>query len=101
MTFTTLISASELAPHINNVNWVVCDCRHELTDYEAGRRAYAEAHIPGAQFFDINHIADETNPKDHAFPDADRFAKRVGARILLKPRLSSVLRRHVRSDLFE
>jgi thiosulfate/3-mercaptopyruvate sulfurtransferase len=39
---------------------------------------FAEAHIPGAQFFDINRVADDTKPKDHAFPDAAVFAARVG-----------------------
>ena len=82
MTFTTLISASELAPHINDVNWVVCDCRHELTDYEAGRRAYAEAHIPGARFLHLDE--DLSGPKTgvngrHPLPHPVTFTLRLAA----------------------
>ncbi|MGH1435943.1 MAG: sulfurtransferase [Lewinella sp.] len=48
--FNTIISAAELAPELANPNWLVIDCRHDLADTESGRRAYLEAHIPGARF---------------------------------------------------
>jgi thiosulfate/3-mercaptopyruvate sulfurtransferase len=47
---TTLISAAELAAHLDDTNWVVVDCRHDLANPNAGRDGYAIAHIPGAQF---------------------------------------------------
>jgi thiosulfate/3-mercaptopyruvate sulfurtransferase len=50
MHFTTLISAAELAPHLQDPGWIVFDCRHDLADPEAGRAAFAAGHIPGAQF---------------------------------------------------
>ena len=34
--FTTLVSADELARHLDDPQWIVCDCRHDLTEYEAG-----------------------------------------------------------------
>lgn len=46
---------------------------------EPARKQYAEGHIPGAAFFDINDIADPKGTKDHAFPPADIFAAKVGA----------------------
>lgn len=53
MPYTTLLSASELAPQLANPNWVVVDCRFSLNDIERGRRAYAQAHIPGAVYAHI------------------------------------------------
>ncbi|MEO0724801.1 MAG: sulfurtransferase [Bacteroidota bacterium] len=48
--FNTIISAAELSTHLNDPNWRIIDCRHELKDVEAGRRAYAAGHISGALF---------------------------------------------------
>jgi thiosulfate/3-mercaptopyruvate sulfurtransferase len=50
MTYTALISAAELADHVFDPNWVILDCRHDLTNPDFGRHAYAEGHIPNAQF---------------------------------------------------
>lgn len=52
--YTTLISASDLAPHIERSNWVVLDCRHDLMDTNAGQVAYDLGHIPGAQFVHLD-----------------------------------------------
>jgi thiosulfate/3-mercaptopyruvate sulfurtransferase len=54
---STLISADELASHLNSADWIVCDCRHDLSSYEAGRRAYAESHIAGARFLQCQQFA--------------------------------------------
>lgn len=81
MRYTTLISPADLASHINDANWVICDCRHDLADTEAGRRAYAESHIPGARFV---HLDEELSaPKTgtngrHPLPNPERFAQRLG-----------------------
>jgi thiosulfate/3-mercaptopyruvate sulfurtransferase len=78
---TTLVSTSELATRLDDANWVVCDCRHDLVDTEAGRRAYAESHIPGARFV---HLDDDLSaPKTgrngrHPLPDPKRFERRLG-----------------------
>jgi thiosulfate/3-mercaptopyruvate sulfurtransferase len=40
---------------------------------------YLDGHIPGAVRFDIEAIADHTNPLPHMLPDADQFAREVGA----------------------
>jgi thiosulfate/3-mercaptopyruvate sulfurtransferase len=81
VTFSTLISAAELAPHLEDPRWAVCDCRHDLADTEAGRRAYAESHIPGARFVHLD--ADLSAPKTgrngrHPLPDPAAFARRLG-----------------------
>ncbi|RJG02206.1 sulfurtransferase [Noviherbaspirillum sedimenti] len=50
MRYTTLISATELAQHALEPDWVVIDCRHDLALPDAGRLAFEAGHIPGAQF---------------------------------------------------
>jgi thiosulfate/3-mercaptopyruvate sulfurtransferase len=52
MRWTTLISADELAHAIDRCT--VVDCRHDLADLEAGRRAYAQGHLPGAFFLHMD-----------------------------------------------
>jgi thiosulfate/3-mercaptopyruvate sulfurtransferase len=51
--YTTLISAADLAAHIDDPNWVVVDCRHDLMNLAFGRAAYAAGHLPGAVFADM------------------------------------------------
>jgi thiosulfate/3-mercaptopyruvate sulfurtransferase len=50
MNFTTLISITELARHLDDPNWVTLDCRFYLTDPPRGRSEYLQAHIPGAVY---------------------------------------------------
>lgn len=54
MPFTTLISAAELTQHLNNPNFIIFDCRAELSDPAAGAAAFATAHIPGAQHANLD-----------------------------------------------
>src|SRR5436190_8793645 len=80
--FGTLVTADAVARHLDDPAWVVCDCRHDLADYEAGRRAYAEGHIPGARFLHLDE--DLSGPKTglngrHPLPHPATFALRLGA----------------------
>ncbi|MBE7538986.1 MAG: sulfurtransferase [Bryobacterales bacterium] len=43
-----LITTDELNAHLNDPDWVVFDCRHDLIDTAKGERVYGEGHIPGA-----------------------------------------------------
>jgi thiosulfate/3-mercaptopyruvate sulfurtransferase len=81
MQYTTLISASSLAAHLDDAACVICDCRHDLVDTEAGRRAYRESHLPGARFVHLDE--DLSAPKTgrngrHPLPDPARIAQRLG-----------------------
>jgi thiosulfate/3-mercaptopyruvate sulfurtransferase len=80
--YTTLVGIDELSRHLADADWVVCDCRHDLSDYDAGRRAYDEAHIPGARFLHLDE--DLSGPKTglngrHPLPHPRTFALRMGA----------------------
>lgn len=82
MAYTTLITVPELAAHINDPAWVVCDCRHDLAQYEFGRNAYAKAHIPGARFLHLDE--DLSGPKTgvngrHPLPHPITFTLRLAA----------------------
>ncbi|WP_208276922.1 sulfurtransferase [Massilia oculi] len=54
--FKTLISASQLAAHIDDPKWVVVDCRYDLVNLAAGREGYAAGHLPNAVFADIETV---------------------------------------------
>lgn len=77
MAFTTLISVSELAQHLQDAAFVVFDCRHELTNPEMGTKAYAESHIPGALFAHLDRdLAAPLTGRNgrHPLPDPQAFS---------------------------
>jgi thiosulfate/3-mercaptopyruvate sulfurtransferase len=44
-----------------------------------GAKEYAEAHIPGAVFLDLDVISDPASPYPHMLPSPEFFAAKVGA----------------------
>ena len=54
MSYTTIISTADLAPHLADPDWAVFDCRFSLAEPERGRRDYTQAHIPGAIYAHLN-----------------------------------------------
>jgi thiosulfate/3-mercaptopyruvate sulfurtransferase len=73
---TTIVSVDELASHLNDATWVIVDCRHLLQDFDAGRRMYEAAHIPGA--FNAHGEEDLAGAKTgkngrHPLPDVEEF----------------------------
>jgi thiosulfate/3-mercaptopyruvate sulfurtransferase len=73
-----LVETDWLAERLDAPDIVVLDASLHLPT--TGRNAKAEylaAHIPGALFFDIDDIADETNPLPHMLPPTVKFASRV------------------------
>ena len=75
---TTLVSPAQLAAHLDDPQWIVFDCRFDLADTAAGRREYAQSHIPGARYA---HLDDDlAGPKTgvngrHPLPDPDKFTE--------------------------
>ncbi len=72
--YTTLISVNDLQQQYANPDWVIVDCRFDLSDPEQGRRDYLEAHIPGALYADIDHDLSAqagSGGGRHPLPDAE------------------------------
>ena len=79
--FDTLVETEVLAAHLSDPGWVVFDCRSVLTDPEAGSRAYAVGHIPGARYLHLGQdLSDPVTPETgrHPLPDPERFAAKLG-----------------------
>lgn len=79
--YTTLIGARELATHLDDPDWVIFDCRHDLTNPDFGRDAYARGHLPGARFLHLDQ--DLSSPMTgrngrHPLPDPEKLARRLG-----------------------
>ncbi len=53
--YKTLISVAELQQNYQPGSWVIVDCRFDLNDTEAGRRAYEAGHIPGAVYAHLDN----------------------------------------------
>jgi thiosulfate/3-mercaptopyruvate sulfurtransferase len=78
----TLIDPATLAAHLDDPNWVVVDTRFDLTDPGRGAQQYAQAHIPGARYADLDRdLSGEktgTNGR-HPLPTADQMRARFAA----------------------
>ncbi len=80
--FTTLISPSELAPHLADENWVVVDCRFDLADPPKGEQLYLESHIPGARYAHLDRdLSGEKTAANgrHPLPTVAEMRERFGA----------------------
>jgi len=76
----TLVSTDWLAAHLSDPHVKVVDGSWHMPALKRDPRAeFLEKHIPGAAFFDIDDIADKSNPLPHMVPDAETFAAKVGA----------------------
>jgi thiosulfate/3-mercaptopyruvate sulfurtransferase len=82
-------SAEELPVPVVDADWLhtrigqpglcVLDASWHLpTTGREGRAEFPTEHLPGAQFFDIDRIADTDSPLPHMLPDAETFAREVG-----------------------
>ena len=81
MTYTTLISAPDLASRLDDKRWIVFDCRFSLTDTEAGARAYRFGHIAGARYAHLDHdlsAAITAYTGRHPLPDFRVLTRKLG-----------------------
>jgi thiosulfate/3-mercaptopyruvate sulfurtransferase len=73
-----IVETDWLAQHLGSPGLVVLDASWHLPD--SGRKAhddYLNEHIPGALFFDIDDIRDETSDLPHMLPSQVKFASRM------------------------
>jgi thiosulfate/3-mercaptopyruvate sulfurtransferase len=76
----SLISPAELAARLRDPDLRIADVRWSLAEPAAGRAAYAEAHLPGAVFVDLDTVLTApTGPGRHPLPDPGAFAAALGA----------------------
>lgn len=70
----TLVTTEWLARNLGEADIAIVDSSAFLpTDGRNPVAEFAEAHIPGARFLDINRVADRTNPAPHMLPSAAEF----------------------------
>ena len=80
--YGTLLDCAILAAHLDDANWIVFDCRHQLADPSAGEAAYAKGRLPGAVFLHLDR--DLSSPMNggngrHPLPDPRVLAQQLGA----------------------
>jgi thiosulfate/3-mercaptopyruvate sulfurtransferase len=76
----TIVSTEWLATHLHDPDLRVVDGTWHMPQLRRDpHREFAEAHIPGAVFFDIDKIADTSVPLPHMLPSPPAFAAAAGA----------------------
>lgn len=75
---SALVTTAWLAERLQAPDVRVVDATWVMPDSGRDARAeYEAAHIPGAVYFDIDEICDETSPYPHMVPSAAKFSARV------------------------
>lgn len=78
-----IVTVSWLAQYKQHPHVVIADCRYDLGDVAAGRKAYEKGHIPGAIFFDLSRdlsspvvLVDDTGQRPggrHPLPSVEQL----------------------------
>jgi thiosulfate/3-mercaptopyruvate sulfurtransferase len=75
---SALVTTEWLAENLGAPDLKVADATWFLPTMERdAKREYAAEHLPGAVFFDIDDVADDTSPLPHMLPDAVKFSSRM------------------------
>lgn len=82
MPHSTLVEVATLRAHLDRGDWCIVDCRFSLADPDAGLRAYAAGHLPGAVYAHLER--DPSGPVTpvsgrHPLPEVGRLAERLSA----------------------
>jgi len=77
---TPTITTESLAAILKDPDLVLLDATYFLpNENKNARAAFAAAHIPRAQFFDVDEISDHSTPLPHMLPTPENFARAAGA----------------------
>ena len=80
MSFGPLVSTAWLSGHLGEPGLRVMDASFYMpAEARDPHAVFAEGHIPGAQFFDLEAIADQETTLPHMVPTAGRFERLVAA----------------------
>ena len=75
-----LVSTDWLAARLDNPKVKIVDATFKLPGMlPLPIDDYLAAHLPGAVYFDVDHIADQKDSRPHMFPGAEQFARDVAA----------------------
>jgi thiosulfate/3-mercaptopyruvate sulfurtransferase len=80
--FKTLIDPATLSQHLAEPDWVIVDCRFDLTDPARGEQLYVESHIPGARYAHLDRDLSGTKTGKngrHPLPTTAQMEERFGA----------------------
>jgi len=81
MRYKTLVSAETLHNHLDDRDWVVVDCRFDLSNPNWGALSYSEKHIPGAVYAhldrDLSGSITESTGR-HPLPGVEKLAALFG-----------------------
>lgn len=73
-----IVSTLWLAEHLGSPDLAILDGSWHLPATKRNaKREFTEGHIPGAQFFDIDEIADTASPLPHMLPAPEKFSSRM------------------------
>lgn len=78
MAYETILSCTDLLANLNSKNWLIVDCRFDLTQPEWGETEYRELHIPGAVYANVDTDLSGTKTPltgRHPLPDPEDFRK--------------------------
>lgn len=81
MSFTTIISASELSNNLHQADWVIFDARFNLAKTDAGASLYRLGHVPGARYVNLDKdlsSAISSFTGRHPLPDFSLLVKKLG-----------------------
>lgn len=80
MTMNNLVSTEWLEAHLRDPELRILDASwHMPAENRDAKAEFKEEHIPGAQFFDIDDISDQTSELPHMMPDIAKFTSRARA----------------------
>jgi thiosulfate/3-mercaptopyruvate sulfurtransferase len=73
-----IVETDWLQDHLSSPDIIILDGSWHLpTEHRDARKEFMDEHIPGAMFFDIDDLSDESSPLPHMLPSTVKFASRM------------------------
>ncbi|HVF37688.1 MAG TPA: rhodanese-like domain-containing protein, partial [Sphingomicrobium sp.] len=74
-----LVTTDWLARNLGEPNLAIVDCSAFMpNDSRDPAAEFAEGHVPGARFLDLNQVSDKADPSPHMLPSASEFGQAMG-----------------------